>query len=470
MRRLRPSPARPGGEEGVTVVIVVLTLLALFGMLVLVVDVGGLLWKRRELVNGSDAAALSAASTCAVKVTRDPRTAEVAADELAIVNVNGLDPTTVTNATVAPDTCHTAKSGWVKVTYSQPTDLFFAPVLGFGQTTPVATKATAIWGPAGSATPVPITIYSNAFNSTCDIENLPIGTECYFWFDNDAFGSSRFGLLDLRPSPSGGWDVPATQQQCPNAGANDLGDWAAGVGTEELDLNWPDPTYVCIIAGTPEQQLWGTLQQRAAEHDIVTFPINRCDLNSPATYGQVNSGGTPVSCSTAPHKYDIIGFVDFELTAVLTRQQEWGGVRGSCSVNNYDVTPGTTYSLFGLVNNADCPSLAQSNATIDETTLRIGGLPPTDPAALYTYDPATKSFTWKPTSPAQRTNIGFDWWIDGQCGPPPANSSAVCIKVKTVEVRVGGGEPNGGSPLGNLRAVRLCDETVSGSCNPIAVP
>src|SRR5207247_10687934 len=87
-------------ERGATVVIVALVLIAMFGMMVLVVDVGGLLWKRRELVNGSDAAALSAASTCSLPSSVDPRTAEVAADELARENGTGLDPTTATNATV----------------------------------------------------------------------------------------------------------------------------------------------------------------------------------------------------------------------------------------------------------------------------------------------------------------------------------------------------------------------------------
>src|SRR5262245_9840844 len=138
-------------ERGATLVIVALALIAMFGMMVLVVDVGGLLWKRRELVNGSDAAALSAASTCAKLSTIDPRTAEQAADELAAENVTGLDPTTATNTQTAPSTCHTTASGWVKVQYTQNQHLYFAPVLGFSNQNGVTTKATAIWGPAGQA-------------------------------------------------------------------------------------------------------------------------------------------------------------------------------------------------------------------------------------------------------------------------------------------------------------------------------
>ena len=54
----------PANQEGATAVIVVLILFALFGMIVLVVDVGGLLYARRGMVNASDAAALAAAQSC----------------------------------------------------------------------------------------------------------------------------------------------------------------------------------------------------------------------------------------------------------------------------------------------------------------------------------------------------------------------------------------------------------------------
>src|SRR5213593_4218162 len=143
MRTFFRSRIDPEGERGATVVIVALSLIAMFGMIVLVVDVGGLLWKRRELVNGSDAAALSAASTCSLPSTVDNRTAEVAADELAGQNVTGLDPTTATNATVPAGLCHGTASGWVKVQYSQNQHLFFAPVLGFPNQNGVTTKAYA---------------------------------------------------------------------------------------------------------------------------------------------------------------------------------------------------------------------------------------------------------------------------------------------------------------------------------------
>ncbi len=51
-------------EEGAVLVIVTLSLIALFGLMVLVVDVGSLLFTRRALVNAADAAALAAAQSC----------------------------------------------------------------------------------------------------------------------------------------------------------------------------------------------------------------------------------------------------------------------------------------------------------------------------------------------------------------------------------------------------------------------
>jgi hypothetical protein len=72
-----------------------------------------------------------------------------------------------------------------------------------------------------------------------------------------------------------------------------------------------------------------------------------------------------------------------------------------------------------------------------------------------------KRFTWLGASGTVRP-IEFDWWIDGECGPPPPNSSAVCIKVTTVSVRFGGTDPGHGANFG-LRAVKLCDLDF-GSC------
>src|SRR3954470_2764520 len=89
-----------GDQSGVTMVIVALCLIALMGMLVLVVDVGGLLWNRRAMVNASDAAALAAAKSCVLPTGTGVGTdiypagitgAEQAADDYARENSSGAD-------------------------------------------------------------------------------------------------------------------------------------------------------------------------------------------------------------------------------------------------------------------------------------------------------------------------------------------------------------------------------------------
>jgi hypothetical protein len=187
----------------------------------------------------------------------------------------------------------------------------------------------------------------------------------------------------------------------------------------------------------------------------------------------VDQSGNPVGCVGNADKYDIIGFIDFELQAVLDQANGvngWGGISNThCKATNFNVVQNQTYSLIGL--GGSCPDLTQSAATINAATLTIDGKGPADPTAKYTYDPVAKTFTWTgPTSPPKIT-IEYDWSLAGRCGTPPGNASAVCILVKTVEVRVGGTSPCPScSPLSNIRAVKLCDPSIAGSCNGITVP
>jgi Flp pilus assembly protein TadG len=464
MRTFLRARANPEGERGATIVIVALALIAMFGMVVLVVDVGGLLWKRRELVNGSDAAALSAAATCSLPSTVDNRTAEVAADELAGQNVTGLDPTTATNATVPIGLCHSSTSGWVKVQYSQNQHLFFAPVLGFPNQNGVTTKAYAIWAPPGAANPVPIVVYTSSFQGSCDISaNLPPGTECYMWYDNDRFTNSAFGFLNLNiNAPQKGWDVGAGDQ-CPNVGASQRDAWINQTGNPgDLPVHYPNgPTYVCRVSGLASSN-WDTLRGRVG--DVVTFPMDDCTQN-------VDRNGNNVGCFGNADKYDIIGFIDFELQAVLDQASGpngWGGQPPkTCQQNNFSVTNNQTYSMLAF-GGGSCPSSVQS--VIDEPSIKIDGKSTTDPTRTYTYNALTKSFTWTGPTSGPKIKVQFDWSVPGQCGTPPSNSSAVCIKVKTVEVRLGGSNPCPScSPLSNIRAVKLCDPSVTGSCNGVNV-
>ena len=247
----------PHNEQGATVVIVALVLVAMFGMVVLVVDVGGLLWKRRELVNASDAAALSAAHTCALKSSIDPKNAQQAADALALQNVSGSGLTGVVQDS---GTCHSGSVGWVKVQYSQQQHLFFAPVLGFSNQNGVTTKATAIWGPAGAANPFrswSMRIVSTTARSTRirtpgpqllhlggqqQHARVPIGVRLPGSPDRRSH-QIRMGLRRWVPRvPNPGTDVKTWIDTYPNPSVGDLA------------INYPNSTYVCRVDGNKQKR------------------------------------------------------------------------------------------------------------------------------------------------------------------------------------------------------------------------
>lgn len=80
---------RASRERGATSVLVVVLLLpVLLGAAALSFDVGQLMWERRQLQNGADAAVMSAANTCAKTPTSCPTTATTALTTLAGNNAN----------------------------------------------------------------------------------------------------------------------------------------------------------------------------------------------------------------------------------------------------------------------------------------------------------------------------------------------------------------------------------------------
>ena len=63
----------------------------------------------------------------------------------------------------------------------------------------------------------------------------------------------------------------------------------------------------------------------------------------------------------------------------------------------------------------------------------------------YTFDPNTNVVDWIGNA-RDNVTIEWDWSEGGPCGVPPNNSSAVCLRVDTVEVRFGGSAPGQGAP------------------------
>lgn len=437
----------PGGDErGATAVIVALSLVALLGLVVLTVDVGQLLFKRRSMVNSSDAAALAAAQSCAD--LGDTDVPEAMADAFALNNTGSA--ITAPSNIVDMVGCDGPPFGHVTVEYTTSQDLFFAGVLGANGPATVRTRATAGWGPAGGANPLPIVVYVGNDQGNCDIqEGIGAGVECYLWYDNDLFNNSAFGFLNLCTADDlcqQGWDVPA-DASCPNVGASLRDDWISGNWTGgPNELNYPAATYVCRVSGITSSN-WSGLDGRVG--DVLIFPVNDCNTH-------VDAGGNPIGCVTtvAPDKYNIVGFIALELQAVHDSAAEWGGIPySSCSRNSVDVTPGQVIPLSSIAGGG-CPGGVTPSGV---ENLIVGGQPP---GSGYSYDDLNETITW--TGPAGRVDIEFDWWLDGECGPPPGNSSAVCLKIVTVEARFDGTIPGGGADYG-VRAVKLCDLAI-GSC------
>jgi hypothetical protein len=442
------------GERGATAVIVALSLIALFGMIVLTVDVGQLLFKRRAMVNASDAAALAAAQSCAG--LDDVDVPESMADTFAIDNVSTADAGSVNIVELVG--CDGPPFGHVTVEYQTDQELFFAGVLGFSGPGTVRTRATAGWGPAGRANPLPIVVYTGNDQGNCDIEpGIGVGVSCYLWYDNDLFENSAFGFLNLCTATdpcTHGWDVNSSAS-CPNVGSSLRDDWISGNWDGgPNNVNYPAPTYVCRVSGLSSSN-WSALELRellnhSANGDTadLIFPVNDCTT-------QVDSSGNVVGCDVAPDKYNIIGFIVLHLHDVLDSAAEWGGTPLShCSRNNFNVATNVTYPLSSITG-GPCPQGAVPSGVSD---FRIDGQ---TSGPNWVYDATNKQFTW--TGPPDRVDLDFDWWVDGECGPPPGNSSAVCLKVSTVEVRFGGAGPCEDCPDFGLRAVRLC-ETAFGTC------
>jgi len=434
---------REGDERGATAVIVTLSLIALLGMIILTVDVGQLLYKRRAMVNASDAAALAAAQSCAGLADSD--------DPGTMANAFAVDNVSVATGGITDIAgCDGPPFGHVTVEYGMEQGLFFAGVLGFDGPAAVRTEATAGWGPTGAANPLPIVVYSGNDQGNCDIEE-GIGPDvaCYLWYDNDLFDQSAFGFLNLCTDTdpcTHGWDV-SSGASCPNVGAGLRSDWISGSWSGGPNqVNYPAPTYVCRVSGLTDSN-WSALSSRVG--DDLVFPVNDC-----AT--QVDSNGSAIGCSPteAPDKYNIIGFIVLQLDAVLDSAADWGGSSlKTCRANNFKVATNQTYFL-SQIGGGNCPGPSTPSGV---ENFEIDGQPS---GATWVYDDTNKAFTW--TGAPGRARVEFDWWLDGECGRPPGNSSAVCLKVHTVEVQFGGSAPGQGANF-NLRAVRLCD-LAFGSC------
>jgi hypothetical protein len=470
MRSLTPR-AIHRREDGAVAVLVAIMLVVFVAMVAIAVDAGGLYLRRRELVTGSDSAALSAGRTCA-RGGFDDRFAgpESAADfhvqenaQITGLEVAGINITDIT-------TCG-AQWGHVSVEYTSEQSLFFAPALGFESAKPVTTAATASWG-LGSNNPVPI-VLSSLLSDRCPVP--PTGTpafeqQCAFWYDNDRLEGGNFAFLSLNAA---GWDVPI-DSDCAGAqsgGTDSLTGWVDGSLPASVTINWTDPTYVCTDTGIrgvggkdgPNARIWGAL------HDLIgetrDFPINWEGPGSPLPgvapeQGTVYQNDDPTGNID---KYDIIGFASMRIVDVVSVNEAQGGI-GTCTTKNSTpvswTTAGETLDLNTISNLTSgwqgCPGrIPDSITSVDVTQAKNNDPPCCTYGVDWTYDDPARTITWLGEVPKD-TKVTFEWAIDpnsGPCGQIPPNSSAMCVVTQWLSSTL----DQNHQPTDNNTVIRLCD-------------
>lgn len=413
-------------ESGVTIVIVTLALLAICGMLVLVVDVGGLLTLRRQMVTAADSAALAAAQSCA----RDEP--EEASDQATLLATqNQPDASQLAFETTS---CGTSAEGSASVHYSAPQTLAFAPILGYENEAQVDAEATAIWGPTGGDTPMPIEFSVDA-NGLIPCVYQEVGTECNYWWDNsndhDLTSSSSWGFMNLSTAGI------AADASCPNAGTNDRRDWIYGAAEAPVVIEGTY-TYVCVDGGHSNSSWMEALQNQVGK--IKRFPVNDPDA-------MIRTSGR--------EKYAVIGFVALRVEAVIKGNDPAAvgtpGDSGRCT-GTHSFGANSSFDVDSLGCNGDGAVISdvrlESGRGSRKTTYQDG--------THYTFDPVSHVITWF-TAPEQDVSLSFEWseaGSAGKCGSRPPDPNAVCLSASWQGVQVGGSLPGNGADFG-MRAVRL---------------
>jgi Flp pilus assembly protein TadG len=135
------------GEHGASAVLLALLMVPLLGFAAIAVDVGKLYAEKAKLQVAADAAALAVAADCARGACGDM---QATAQTLVTANLGG--------ATAAPPVLGTDPPS-VTVTGNQPTEHWFAPVIGHDSTN-VSATAVVGWGAPGGGTAVLPLIFS----------------------------------------------------------------------------------------------------------------------------------------------------------------------------------------------------------------------------------------------------------------------------------------------------------------------
>ena len=463
---MRMIPSRQS-EEGAVAIIVTLCIMVIFGFTALVVDVGGLLTTKRQMVSASDSAALAAAQSCALDDGQIQATAQ--ADLLAKENV---DLATQLSADFSEtDDCSAGDNGGsVTVSYTTMKELVFAPVLGLPTQTDVPATAKAIWGATGGGVSVPLQVNvgeDGAFPCTTT------GAECNIYYDNkfQTSSSSDWGFLSLDTS-NGGWPTTVAgndaNRTCPAPGANSIMDWISGAGVEVSLVQDPSiaPTYVCARdgnMGSASGPMFDALEDLVG--GVYLFPVNE----------------PPGIETNGREKYAIVGFIPLKITAVLagddpdvfgtlaesdvcsgnfTFQEPKGGKNPDPGIPTFDA--GAIYDACVITNPA--PATVSTSLTVYCGNTTNGDV--ATPGVDYTYDSTTGIVTWLfPNKPCGKNGgnnaatFAFTWSspaVPGIC--PDATQSdpnAFCMTTEFAGPLLTGTNPNPDAPDFGARAIRL---------------
>jgi hypothetical protein len=452
-------------EEGVTVLIVALSMAVLFGMVVLAVDLGALIVKHRGLVNANDSAALAAADSFA---RNEGEAAATQADRFALENLpdaeHDTDWWTVVQG-LQTSGCDPSTCGSVRVKYQAGQALFFAPALGLSDNVTAHGSATAIWGPAGGAQPIPIAIHLDWLEA-CGIPNDGQGSECAFWLDgvgdgddDDEGGDGEWAWISLKQCPGSGcgWDTGSAGYNCPSIRSYEIEAWIEGDSPDVTVNQAPTPTYVCTGGPEPAQFL-GELDALADQGAHRQFPVNDA-AGQFAPPGQVDD------------KYDIVGFTVLRIDEAIRGDLDGdsGEPHVLCSPpllrdfapdppnNTFNLeTEQFQCSLNGLHNPDDRRDLFPRIRRAQGNQRFRGGLAPDCEDVDYCYNGATRVITWLAET-AESTRVDWLYVIPptpGRCGIHDMDPDAVCLVASWQGYRTGGINPGVGIDFG-LRAVRL---------------
>lgn len=426
---MRMTSSAKSDQRGAVLIIVVLVIAGLFGMVALVVDVGALLSMKRRIVTAADAAALAAAQACAKPY--ESAAAEALANDLAVQNVEGAE-----NLSYSAIGCGLSDTGEVQVSYKAAQKLYFAAIIGGPDGVDISADASARWGVAKAANPVPFGLNSPQLRGVCGIPLAPVGTECAFWYDPRDLGNSEWRVLDFNQ-----WDESAGDD-CSRPRPTRIRQWLDRGFPTPLSLNYPAPTYVCTVASV-QASVWETLRGRIG--DVLHIPVN-----NPA--GQVNSSGGLAPPPAIAHKHSIIAFTplrvldlldgdDPDAVGQLTREADCSG--------EASFVPGGQFFL-------DASGCYVPPAVISNLKISKGDVVFTE-GIDYVFDPLTRIVTWLGSEPVNNVTVAFHWVQEGFagiCGMRAPSSEAKCLVVEWTGSRTGGFDPKGGANFG-LFAVRL---------------